>query len=787
MADKLVQLVEKCHHVMSENYDSSLNIPSDILREAGQQELFRKRWTDYLRYKFRYLVLLETDGGNEADTKIGAELRSNGVQYLSRFLPQWKARAKKERTVYSYRRCQLPPQTVEAIWYDPQTPECTEWCQKRNEELELLDAKATGSTWGEWLPQIYAQIGRRPITTCEQERMLSAVFRRAAGGLVDRVNSVRRYMTRFPVASATSARLSKKYQQAMAEVARCFECFKNTPLQDVVVDTSLVGSNLLAELSFELMKVLHNSGFDEIAVVTQFLQSLKAHFQCEVCDFLEVTDNGEKIVLRAATVNHRDLSARYQKLSEDERRQHVLARESYRRGEGISGTILLLGGDADRNTWYHVGSNDVQHDPRQSRKHRSAYERDMYPGVLRASGRIENFWMFPVFGGDRLVGAFRVVNKLNGKEELQRGGWPYLTRVQLALVAQWLSRFLEAVQQQLQMREDFFAIMQWNQRLDQMMTTLDLHWVERRTLQAFLRHLERDISKKEEKRPVGCCIIIARVVGRSLPLPELPDYPLLDCRAGAIEDPYSGLDAYHDAVSPLGGAYVFDQKGTFVRAVKLEIRGGRTDTILSGYSAVEKVTSTNREAICLLLPSGAKSVLIYQHGSRVAEVLLSEKTAERRFRYPNEVLEKMVSGAPTVRRAVLKAVCDACIELSFRGYGGMIVVGDVPFDQFSLTEPKVPCKPECDLASMGKDTLVEFAKMDGATFVTNEGRVTKVNRTVTPIKDPGVEPLFPGRGGRHTTGEKISRLAPNALVVIVSENRGISIVARGKLVGPADM
>ncbi len=778
MTESMLTFLQECHLVMSKNYDNSLKIPFDIMEKYGGLGQIQGEWISYLKYKFRYFTLLETDSEDKADAKISLEIKNSRKGYLTQFIPEWKALAENEQVVCSYRYCQLPKEVVENMWYYQQVEECHDWCTKRRLELDQLDAQAKENKWVDKLQEIYKEIGSKPLANYRQERLLSVVFKEAIGGLVERVNSVRRYLKENPSSLAeVIGPAAESCQQIINQVAECLSCFKDTPFKRVAADTSLIDNDFLAELSLKLMEVLHSSGFDEIAVITEFLHSLRNHFQCEVCDFLEATDENRKVVWRAATVNHNDLSPQYRRLPPDQLRQKILERESYGKGIGISGSVLLLDDDIGRNIWYHVGSNDVIHDPRQSEEHRTAYEKDIYPGVLKANGKINNFWMFPIFEGGRLMGAFRVVNKNTGGGKLQPGGWPYFTRVQLALIAQWFSRFLETTRPQMQAPEDYIAIMERNQRIDKLMAKLRLDWVQKRPLQAFLRHLTRDITKKQEKRSIGCCILVTNITEGEWPLEELGAYPFLDCLPGAIVEPYDGLDAYHDAINPLIGGYVFDQNGRFIRVARLECHDQAK--IVSGYQAIEWITKQHNKTICLLLPRDSKNILVYQGGKRVAEVHASETTAEWRFRYPDEILERMTSWAPNVDTVVLKTICDASIELSFRGWGAIMVVGDIQLDKFSFSMPKIPYKSECRLSDLGGDFLVEFAKMDGATFITKDGYVTKVNRNITPVKDPGLKPLFPGRGNRHEISEKISKLAPEALVIIVSENRGISIVASG--------
>jgi DNA integrity scanning protein DisA with diadenylate cyclase activity len=767
---------------MSENFDNSMNIPTDILKKHEGAGKIKTAWSNYLQYKFRYLLLLETKPIVEAEDKIECDLTSSKNEYLNEFIPKWKIKAKNERVVCLYRYCQLQENVVEDTWYYQQIQECHDWCRKRKLELEQLDNQVKSSRWTQKINEIYKDIGHNPFSDCRQERLLSEIYKIAIRGLAGRVNSVHKYLQETPRSlTEITGTAAKNCQRIIDQVSECFEChYKDNPSEKITLQSSMFGHDLLSQLSLDLIQILHSSGFDETAVITTFLTSMKENFHCEVCDFLDVTNDNKMVVWSAATVNHKDLSPKYQNLSDDDLRQKIRKRESYEKGEGISGSILLTNNeiDNDRNIWVHIGSNDVRHDPRQSKKHKSAYEKDMYPGVLRVNKQINNFWMFPIFEGIRLSGAFRVVNKLNNEGDgLLPGGWPYFTRVQLALIAQWFSRFLETIRPQLQAKEDYIALMERNARVDEMIRKFELGWIQKRPFQALLRHIASDISKKQEKRGVGCCITIVETKQGRMPLQELDPYPLLECTPGYITEPYNRIDSYHDVVNPLMGTYVFDQNGNFIRIARLEVNSEKYGT-LSGDKAIKWVTKHNK-SVCLMLPLDTKNILVYHNGEKVAEIHVSETTAKWRFRYPQDILEKMKSMAPKVNNNLLEIICDACIELSYRSYGAIIVVGDIPPGSIVYSDPKVPHRSEWKLDHDGKAFLVEFAKMDGATFISSEGCIIKTNRNVNSSKVRKLKPQFPGRGARHETGEKISIVAPEALVMIVSENRGISMIASG--------
>ena len=88
--------------------------------------------------------------------------------------------------------------------------------------------------------------------------------------------------------------------------------------------------------------------------------------------------------------------------------------------------------------------------------------------------------------------------------------------------------------------------------------------------------------------------------------------------------------------------------------------------------------------------------------------------------------------------------------------------------------------PSASVVKMGPAVLAEFAKLDGSTFVSPKGVIVRTNTIVTVLDDNEEFKWFKlGWGARHTSGERISRAAPNAFVIIVSETGRISMLGKG--------
>jgi DNA integrity scanning protein DisA with diadenylate cyclase activity len=774
-----LDFLRECHKRMGSHFDNSSHIPVAI------QEVFpnidhASQWRAYLKHKFRFLSL-DPSSPERRSKKILEILHHAEAEFIAEFVPDWEAARAREMLAYYCRISQLQPALVAELWYDRSIQTLHDWCDARSEDLKRLDSSVREGIWptANGLPAL-----GQGIVNFQNDWSLSRLARSAMNGISKRVTDLQQTLAEF----RPKANLSDMADTLTTECQAVLSELHTAGLSpDVPAPAGWTGSDqgFLVELCLKLMQTLYSEGFDLTALLYQFLQELKKQYVCEICDFLDVEDDGKTLAWRAATVDHGDLSDEFQELDPGDIRARVRKEESYARGVGITGCALLVEENLGRDVWMHLGSNDVQNDPRQSEQHRSAYEGDMYPNVLKAAaGRIANFWMFPIYSNSRLVGVFRVVNRLNATRELREGGWSYIERVELGVIANWFGRFLETATPQLQDRNDYVEVLERNKRIDELRANLELDWVPRPFIRVVLRHLSADINKREEKRRVGCCITIAHHPdGMPILIPELAPYPLLDPNVRAVRPPYNALDNYHDAVDPLLGTYVFNDAGGFERIGAL--LWNVADAPVVGRKALEAITKAYAQSLCLLLGRESKCVEVFSGGTLAARIHISERSGEWQFLYPSTLLSHMEKAADFMPAKVVETVWKTCLDMSTQGLGALFVLGDIEESRFRMGRSKLEIEGGVQsVVTMGERYLIEFAKLDGATFIGADGCVTRVN-SIVRSNEPAERKVFDGRGGRHQAAEEISAQSPEVVVVVVSENKGISVLKNCEIVGSA--
>lgn len=790
-----LRFLRACIEAKEATHDNSARLREKLTEDYPGID-HKKLWKNYLICKFIYLFHSENlDQAATLARKEADDLRLPGVD---EFVAHWQEIKPAEERAFFYRLIQLPKEST-YYWYDTTIHRVQDWCSQLEDRYDQLEAsvKISQSRGAANLKNLAEKI-KNDFAFIPSDHLFDS-------------------LTKQQTEYLTEAIVEKK--RGFNEDLSCVSPVLTAPDLAKIEDPFLrLRDLLLNELTIELTKTLLNYGHDETIVIRTFLYKLKKLFNCDVVDYLDVegkTEDESRLVFRVATLTYEQLSNEFKtEVDRDKMKPPEKDKETYPRGVGISGSVLLLDSAAGRNLWrYHIGSNDLRQDPRQSVAHLSAYQSHVYSKVL-TGGEIKNFWIFPIYVDSKLKGAFRVVNKLAGEEEPQRiVEWSFLDRVQLAIIAAWFSSFLETLQPYIHSTEAWFAIVRREQAVKSLADQLKLP--ESKVVQSIITHLFKDMNKKVEKRGVGCCIILAKEPDKLLQ--RLQEFPLIDGDSIGIAYPYEGsIDKYHDAVNPLFGGYLLAEDGVFRAIVRFTRRQGKKDTL-----SPEEITSDVQDVICFLLKRESKKIHVYESGKRVADVFTSEYSSEWVLRFPDQIKQRIREFAPSNNRAI-DMIADVCLALSNSNYGGIFVFGpreelkDALANKLEPRESNIKYrKGEQDVTKVGEGILIELAKIDGATFIDYDGTIVEINFVIGLKKEKEEEkeppkldealadtattsekdlaPLTEGdptpdvektihlrkRGARHNAGMDVSRACPESLVIIVSENGGISLIRNG--------
>jgi DNA integrity scanning protein DisA with diadenylate cyclase activity len=204
------------------------------------------------------------------------------------------------------------------------------------------------------------------------------------------------------------------------------------------------------------------------------------------------------------------------------------------------------------------------------------------------------------------------------------------------------------------------------------------------------------------------------------------------------------------------------------------------------------VTKGYDKCISLFLGRGAKTIQVYKSDKKVANIFISEYSGEWVVRFDSEVKNEMKRFVPDEHHRNLETVADVCLALANNNYGGIFVFGPRAEIEAAI-ENKLREKPTrigyafpASIADVGPDLLQELAKLDGATFIDHHGNILRTNFVILGGEMPKAETddetaEVLQRGARHTAGVIASYTCRDSLVIIISENGGITLLQDGSV------
>ena len=525
--------------------------------------------------------------------------------------------------------------------------------------------------------------------------------------------------------------------------------------------------------------IVTSNELSEKGILKTFVKCIADLFECEICDYLYVADNLIRLFVTSFEAEDED----FETYLEDS--------EHYRYGEGISGAIML-GDNSDE--FFHVGTNNLDRDWRQSPWHTNAYSN------FYQEEDLHDFWVFPLYADGDLVAAFRVINK-RSNDVKRTVYWSYNDRLQLLYLAKWFQEFQRLCQKYIQEA----APAQINgtaprypitERVLEECKKNSEEWLTQETLDVIIDHLTKIVHRRIEKKQLGCCLIVG----------ETKTIELL-CTNGEynnhiiFDNENSNLEKYSSAMYPLeiaaesyniiypgSGAFVWDENLKFMGVKALDVLNINEDELDKSLS---KLTNEYPKTFAFLLERGNNSILIYHDGQLKYEYYLSDYDGGWHIRSKQEMLKAIktalrISSMKDIKAKVYDRVFDTVWRMSYKKIGTMIVVAQP--DKISLLksnseEGRIINRP---LKTLKKSNMIyDLAMIDGAILMDEEDIVHYGGlhfKYDSPLASDMIKRLE-NRGTRHHQAGHIACSEPeDAVVFTVSENRGIGVFYKKKVI-----
>jgi len=504
----------------------------------------------------------------------------------------------------------------------------------------------------------------------------------------------------------------------------------------------------------EYIKLFSNNETDRKLYIKAFLDSIVKVFNVVVVDYLNVKND----YLEFLSVS--DINSNTEDFLLDGKNQ------SYKKGEGITGSALL--GDIEEKELFHVGTNYLPNDYRQagsqSNDYSSAY------GV-----ELKSFWVFPLWNNEGAIYAvFRVFNQYNDND-----GLSYLERATLLKIARWFEHiWIEINSRILEIKDAEHSFSDNN--VEQIYNNIPFrNEIDKKIFEQIISHLKKVNYRKIEKHSMGACFVI--------------------CKADYIEQCKAKYDEFHvntklfnstkiikfdeklsleigllyKTIHPFAAFFLFSSTGEFHGVYNLI----RSHTESLSTKTIAELT--NEKAVAFLTQGGTESIRIFSERSLLADYYLSGGDGDWRFRLLSDV-KKCISFTKINGNTLIDYICNFIFELSFNRIGALLVFSKNEFKSNDSQDHNT--LKNAYFTDINIETLKTWASVDGAVISFLDGKIQRYGQLLPFNEKTKLLEYMTGlikshqKGSRHTGAAKYSLEHPEDCIIIVSENRGISIL-----------
>jgi hypothetical protein len=729
--------------------NSDINYVAQELRWAGNE--WQRNLRHYLRAKFAYFEgLSNRQAPSTAD--IAARLGfsdypadiSSQVEEITAF---WARIADAESRGLILRLDQLPVEVVTSEWYFA----CEEFDHWRTAALAARAAELE-TDWRVRFQADYRQLldGTSQAVEVETEpskRQRDHVDRRRA------------------VAEAIHERASRISERVSSHLlgldAQCLDVAVDGALyaevairdNESAAEEPCAPGRIVAEVATTLLRptVASTQPLAGEHLLQEFTVAVASAVDCDFCDFLHWDGD----VLRPVANSNPTASLA------------KLMQLPYRKGEGISGSAVLVPADSPRR---YVGTNDLSSDPRGSARHADAYAGEVGP--------IRDYWVFPVFEGGEIIGAFRVVNRAEGR---RTAGVPWSAGLlgELHALALWFEEELLSSIGTLstngsRRRSQRVTDISHGGAIQSLRSGCELDWIDHDFFAELVIHICSVAFRRVEKTSLGCSVGVFPTSDLPTIFDRLPDYKVV--KPGGIAD-LDEAGTLYPRVSPTAGMFVFGDAGGPGRVVSLRGHQG------TGAEAIKHLTRDRDRAAVFMLERGQDCVRLITKGDVAADYYMSDAAGVWTPRIYAPLLEHVLENRPeSFPEANVIHAFQLAADLSYMRVGAMIVLADELPDDVSLVGGED--FEHLILENLSREIeAADLARIDGAMQINSAGAVVRCGAFVRRKHSTILEPEQLGAAGsRHRAARDLSSVAMDALVFVVSENRPMSVFLRGNRV-----
>ena len=509
--------------------------------------------------------------------------------------------------------------------------------------------------------------------------------------------------------------------------------------------------------------------YDKKEYIKGFIQIIAENMQAGLVDYLVVDNIDNEQIISFFVVSDDEMNKR------EEESPEIRKEEEYKKGVGITGSILVQ----DTHVPYmHVGTNNLKKDSRQSAKHESVYSK-----VYKQ--QTDNFWLFPLFdNNDKIYAAFRVINK---KESAECKYWTYGERNVLLNTAEWFQSFWKLMENMLDSLVRYLGIVDENKETAK--TIIDkLHisdLLDQERLSVILAHLTSVVHRKVESNAMKVMFLITKNECVEELHRKFSEYPMLSeinnfiKKEAIIPDVLEKISLSYKAVNPYTAFYLFSSDGGFY-GIRQLTKSDEENAI----SILNKEMADRDEFIAFLAEGRKQCIRIYYRGKMVADYYLSESNGQWKLRIISEFID--ILNHTCIKKDICYRVCDIIFDLSYRKIGSMLIFIDTDLNEDKESDKEIENLKGAYIQGERLSIIRDWASLDGAILIKSTGKINSVGKILNNYGESQLINEWKERisnsqkGARHTVAAAVASEHQDACVLVISENRGISVLYNGK-------
>lgn len=503
--------------------------------------------------------------------------------------------------------------------------------------------------------------------------------------------------------------------------------------------------------------------------IKYFTKIIAEYMQAGLVDYLVVDIKDNEQIISFFVVSDDEINKREEGFPE------IRKEEEYKRGIGITGSVLV---PDTRIPYMHVGTNKLKMDSRQSAKHESVYSK-----VYKQ--KTDNFWLFPLYDeNDMIYAAFRIINK---KENAKCTYWTYEERAVLLNVSEWFQSFWKLMENMLDSLARYVSIVDENKETAKMIIDKlqidDL--LDQERLSVIFAHLSSVVHRKIESNAMKVLFLITKNDCLDEFYRRYKEYPMQRWmsnfikKEAIISDILEKLSLSYKAINPYTAFYHFSSDGSFHGIRQLTDRDED-----DGISILKQQMLGRDEFIAFLAEGRKQCIRIFYRGNMVGDYYLSESKGQWKLRIVNEFID--ILKGTCVKAEICELVCNIIFDLSYRKIGSMLIFSDNELNEDKDSDKEYEYLTGATIQGERLSMIRDWASLDGAILVKSTGKIYSVGKILNNYGEKQLASEWKERiansqkGARHTVAAAVASTHHDACILVISENRGISVLYKGK-------